>query len=80
MRLLPLPNAVFPTELVTGVPADKTAFISFDANRYSVHHDLRDLLKYVGTCSYPCSVAAQRQAKQGIKQVDLRRTTRTRMV
>ena len=41
-RLLPLPNAVIPTELVTSVPADKTAFISFDSNRYSVHHDAAD--------------------------------------
>jgi hypothetical protein len=35
-RLLPLPSATIPTELVTSVPADKTAFVSFDGNRYSV--------------------------------------------
>jgi transposase len=35
-RLLPLPSAAIPTELVTSVPADKTAFVSFDGNRYSV--------------------------------------------
>ena len=39
MRLLPLPPSALPTELVTSVPADKTAFISFDANRYSVYPD-----------------------------------------
>ena len=38
-RLLPLPDAAIPTEVVTSVPADKTAFISFDSNRYSVRHD-----------------------------------------
>jgi hypothetical protein len=38
-RLLPLPDAAIPTDLVTSVPADKTAFISFDSNRYSVEHD-----------------------------------------
>lgn len=35
-RLLPLPSAAIPTELVTSVPADKTALVSFDTNRYSV--------------------------------------------
>lgn len=35
-RLLPLPAAAIPTELVTSVPADKTALVSFDTNRYSV--------------------------------------------
>lgn len=35
-RLLPLPAAPIPTELVTSVPADKTAFVTFDTNRYSV--------------------------------------------
>jgi transposase len=35
-RLLPLPSSSIPTELVTSVPADKTALISFDTNRYSV--------------------------------------------
>ena len=36
------PSADIPTELVTSVPADKTAFVSFDTNRYSVHHDAAD--------------------------------------
>jgi transposase len=35
-RLLPLPAANIPTELVTSVSADKTALVSFDTNRYSV--------------------------------------------
>ncbi len=35
-RLLPLPSAAIPTELVTSVTADKTALVSFDTNRYSV--------------------------------------------
>jgi len=35
-RLLPLPAATIPTDLVTSVPADKTALVSFDTNRYSV--------------------------------------------
>lgn len=35
-RLLRLPDAAIPTELITSVPADKTALVSFDANRYSV--------------------------------------------
>lgn len=35
-RLLPLPRAALCTELVTNVPADKTALVSFDTNRYSV--------------------------------------------
>jgi len=35
-RLMPLPAASIPTELVTSVPADKTAFVTFDTNRYSV--------------------------------------------
>ncbi len=35
-RLLPLPTGAIPTELVTSVPADKTALVSFDTNRYSV--------------------------------------------
>jgi hypothetical protein len=35
-RLMPLPAAAIPTELVTSVPADKTAFVTFDTNRYSV--------------------------------------------
>lgn len=38
-RLLPLPDADVPTESVTSVLSDKTAFISFDGNRYSVEHD-----------------------------------------
>jgi transposase len=41
-RLLPLPDADLPTEMVTSVPSDKTAFISFDGNRYSVRHDAAD--------------------------------------
>jgi transposase len=41
-RLLPLPDAAIPTDLVTSVPSDKTAFISFDGNRYSVRHDAAD--------------------------------------
>lgn len=49
-RLLPLPNAVIPTELVTSVPADKTAFVTFDDNRYSVLHDAADrMLTLVAT-------------------------------
>jgi transposase len=49
-RLLPLPGAALPTELVTSVPADKTAFISFDSNRYSVRHDAADrMLRLVAT-------------------------------
>lgn len=35
-RLLPLPGAAIPTELITSVPSDKTALVSFDTNRYSV--------------------------------------------
>lgn len=35
-RLLPLRDAVIETDLVTSVPADKTALVSFDTNRYSV--------------------------------------------
>jgi hypothetical protein len=35
-RLLPLPNAAIATDLVTSAPADKTALVSFDTNRYSV--------------------------------------------
>jgi transposase len=35
-RLLPLPSADIATDLVTSVPADKTALVSFDTNRYSV--------------------------------------------
>jgi transposase len=35
-RLMPLPEAATPTELVTSAPADKTALVSFDTNRYSV--------------------------------------------
>jgi hypothetical protein len=31
-----------PTDLVTSVPSDKTAFISFDGNRYSVRSDAAD--------------------------------------
>jgi transposase len=41
-RLLPLPGAAIPTDLVTSVAADKTAFIAFDGNRYSVLHDAAD--------------------------------------
>lgn len=49
-RLLPLPDAGLPTELVTRVPADKTAFVCFDANRYSVHPDAADrMLTLVAT-------------------------------
>lgn len=35
-RLLPLPPSSIPTELVTSAPADKTALVTFDTNRYSV--------------------------------------------
>jgi transposase len=35
-RLLPLPSAEIPTDLVTSVPSDHTAFVSFDGNRCSV--------------------------------------------
>ena len=35
-RLLPLPEADLSTDLVTSVPSDKTAFVTFDTNRYSV--------------------------------------------
>lgn len=35
-RLLPLPPSSIPTDLVTSVPADKTALVTFDTNRYSV--------------------------------------------
>jgi transposase len=35
-RLLPLPNATIATDLITSAPADKTALVSFDTNRYSV--------------------------------------------
>lgn len=38
-RLLPLPAATIPTDLVTSVPSDKTAFVHFDGNRYSVRDD-----------------------------------------
>jgi len=49
-RLLPLPDAAIPTEVVTSVPADKTAFISFDSNRYSVQHDAANrVLRLVAT-------------------------------
>ncbi len=41
-RLLPLPDAAIPTDLVTSVPSDKTAFINFDGNRYSVKDDASD--------------------------------------
>jgi transposase len=41
-RLLPLPEAALPTDLVTSVPSDKTAFVSFDSNRYSVKSDAAD--------------------------------------
>jgi transposase len=37
-RLLPLPGATIATDLVMPVPADKTALITFDCNRYSVPH------------------------------------------
>ncbi len=33
---MPLPEAGFSTDLVTSVPSDKTAFVTFDTNRYSV--------------------------------------------
>lgn len=36
LRLLPLPPAPIPTELITSVRADKTALVCFDTNRYSV--------------------------------------------
>jgi hypothetical protein len=36
LRLLPLREAALCTDLVTSVPADKTAFVTFDTNRYSV--------------------------------------------
>ena len=36
VKLLPLPEASPPTELVTSVYVDKTAFLRFDTNRYSV--------------------------------------------
>ncbi|WP_437646516.1 IS21 family transposase [Sorangium sp. So ce362] len=49
-RLLPLPGATIPTELVTSVPADKTAFVSFDGNRYSVLPEAADrTLRLVAT-------------------------------
>lgn len=49
-RLLPLPKAAIATELVTSAPADKTAFVSFDGNRYSVHHEAADrVLRLVAT-------------------------------
>lgn len=35
-RLLALPGALPPTDLVTTLPSDKTAFVTFDTNRYSV--------------------------------------------
>ena len=38
-RLLPLPPSSIPTELVTSAPADKTALVTFDTNRYSVPPD-----------------------------------------
>jgi transposase len=38
-RLLPLPEAAIPTDLVTSIPSDHTAFINFDGNRYSVESD-----------------------------------------
>jgi transposase len=41
-RLLPLPPATIPTDLVTSVPSDKTAFVCFDGNRYSVKDDAAD--------------------------------------
>jgi transposase len=43
-RLLPLPAAEIPTDLVTSVPSDTTAFVSFDGNRYSVKSDASDRL------------------------------------
>lgn len=36
LRLMPLPAASIPTDLITNAPADKTALVSFDTNRYSV--------------------------------------------
>jgi transposase len=42
LRLLPRPDAAIPTDLVTSAPADKTAFVSFDSNRYSVLPDAAD--------------------------------------
>lgn len=41
-RLMPLPAAAIPTDLVTSVPADKTALVSFDTNRYSVPPEAAD--------------------------------------
>jgi transposase len=41
-RLLPLPAADIPTDLVTTIPSDKTAFVCFDGNRYSVKDDAAD--------------------------------------
>lgn len=41
-RLLPLPKAALPTDTVTSVAADKTAFVVFDTNRYSVAPDAAD--------------------------------------
>jgi hypothetical protein len=38
-RLLPLPSPLPPTELVLPIVADKTAFIRFDGNAYSVPPD-----------------------------------------
>ena len=35
-RLLPLPSASLPTDLITSVRVDKTALVTFDTNRYSV--------------------------------------------
>ena len=37
-RLLPLRDTSFCTDLVTSAPADKTALVTFDTNRYSVPH------------------------------------------
>jgi transposase len=37
-RLLPLPQPLPDTDLITPVPVDSTAFVRFDTNRYSVPH------------------------------------------
>lgn len=41
-RLLPLPDAEIHTDLILSATADKTAFVAFDCNRYSVPSDSAD--------------------------------------
>ena len=38
-RLLPFPDADLPTDIIINTAADKTAFVNFDTNRYSVPSD-----------------------------------------